>query len=75
MTLNLPGKTEVMSVEDDFIVTLKPCCVCWTVATDRESLLPAEGFWVRSFTTNRKIVKTQKKNRGADQFWASFDIV
>ena len=73
MTLNIPGKIKAMSVEDYFIVTPKPCCVSWTVAMDRESLLPAEGFWVRSLTTNRKIIK--KENRGTDQFWASFDIV
>ena len=66
-------KTKAMSVEDDFIVTLKPCCVCWTVAMDRESFLPPEGFWVRSLTTNRKFIR--QKNRGADQFWASFDNV
>ena len=49
-----------MYVEDDLIVTLMSCCFCWTVATDGESLLPAEGFWVRSLTTNRKIIKTKK---------------
>ena len=61
MTLNLPGKTKAMSVEDNFIVTLKLCCVCWTVAMDRESLPPGEGFWVRFLTTNRKIIKTKKE--------------
>ena len=60
MTLKLSGKTQAISVEDGLIVTLKPCCVCWTVAANRESLLPAEGFWVRSLTTNRKIIKTKK---------------
>ena len=67
-------KTKAMSVENHLIVTLKSCCVCWTVATDRrESLLPAEGFWVGSPLTGELL--RRKKNWGADQFWASFDIV
>ena len=49
-----------MFVEDDFIFTLKPCCVCWTVAMDRERLHLAEGFWVKTLTTNRIIFKTKK---------------
>ena len=59
MTINLPGITKAMYmyVEDNLFVILEPYCVCWTVAMDRESVLLAEGFWVRSLTTNRNILR------------------